>query len=224
MGFSAIDFVVRPKIGIDSFFRKGKTLSSSTKHLVCGNNDDKKEVHAKSGGIDSFFSTRKPHTTIPKSTKLTSPQPFNHGHGALHHKIPPPTSNEKRTSSTWFLRHVSKGTRLHNSLADDTAVAKNNSSCALTDEEIARQLQDSYDDAAKEQDKQDRDKALACQLQSSYDRENTVLSHAERFCVKRNNKSSTKSQRKRSSNKRSKIDYFLKKWWQLTYMIHNATQ
>mmetsp|Transcript_10890 Transcript_10890/g.19106 ORF Transcript_10890/g.19106 Transcript_10890/m.19106 type:complete len:209 (+) Transcript_10890:27-653(+) len=97
MGFSAIDFVVRPKIGIDSFFSKAKTQSSSTKRLFSGNNDGKKEAHTESGGIiDSFFITGKSQPATPKSITITSPQPIDHGNGALHGKNPPPKSNQKK--------------------------------------------------------------------------------------------------------------------------------
>jgi len=222
MGFSAIDFVVRPKIGIDSFFSKAKTQSSSTKRLFSGNNDGKKEAHTESGGIiDSFFITGKSQPATPKSITITSPQPIDHGNGALHGKNPPPKSNQKRTSSAIVSQQKAKGTGLHNWLSDDMAVAKMNSSDVLehatnmTDEDIARQLQDSYNVETREQGNHnvsaDKDKALACQLQSSYDREHAVLSHVERFSGKKSNNSKTKSHTKGNNNKRSKMDFFLKK-------------
>eukprot|EP00585_Thalassiosira_rotula_P022209 CAMPEP_0196221736 /NCGR_PEP_ID=MMETSP0912-20130531/43330_1 /TAXON_ID=49265 /ORGANISM="Thalassiosira rotula, Strain GSO102" /LENGTH=76 /DNA_ID=CAMNT_0041500325 /DNA_START=41 /DNA_END=268 /DNA_ORIENTATION=+ len=76
----------------------------------------------------------------------------------------------------------------------------------MTDEEIARQLQNSYDNETRKESKHndafsDKDEAFAFQLQSSYDREHSVLSHVERFSGKRNNNSNTKSHTKGNSKK-----------------------
>ncbi len=66
IGFSAVDFVVRPKIGIDSFFSKGKAKSSpsSTNRLT---SDSKREARAKPAGIESFFSNRTPVVATSQS-------------------------------------------------------------------------------------------------------------------------------------------------------------
>ena len=203
IGFSAIDFVNRPRIGIDSFFSKGKTKtqSSSTKLLV-GGKSDTKETATKSGlkGITSFFSAgRKPQ----------SAQSLN--------GTPSPKSSSKKVL-------VGKDEEL--STEDETEGVETNSSnttervTAMTDEEIARQLQDSYNKEVGTQGKSnvsqlekslDKDEAFALQLQSTFDREHEVLSHVERFSAKRKSNATSKSQKNSKSSKRGKIDFFLKK-------------
>ena len=58
---------------------------------------------------------------------------------------------------------------------------------------------------------EDKDKAFALQLQSTFDREHEVLSHVERFSAKRKSNATPKSQKNSKSSKRGKIDFFLKK-------------
>ena len=208
IGFSAIDFVNRPRIGIDSFFSKGKTKtqSSSTKLLV-GGKSDTKETTTKSGskGITSFFSAgRKPQSVQSKSS-------------ALLNRTPSPKSSSTK---------VLVGKDEERSTEDETEAVETNSSnttervTAMTDEEIARQLQDSYNKEVGTQGKSnvsqlekslDKDEAFALQLQSTFDREHEVLSHVERFSAKRKSNATPKSQKNSKSSKRGKIDFFLKK-------------
>jgi len=222
IGFSAIDFVHRPKVGIDSFFSKDKTQPTiSSKRLVSGANHVRKETNSKSGDIGFFFSARKKQPATPKSKTTTSPQLVGHVDNELHNDIPSCKPNQKQDGSE-LLHLKGKGTDVRNWLADDSTVSKTNSLHAsqhthiMTDEEIARQLQNSYDNETRKESKHndefsDKDKAFAFQLQSSYDREHSVLTHVERFSGTKNNNSNTKSHSKGNSSKRSKIDFFLKK-------------
>ena len=218
IGFSAIDFVNRPKIGIDSFFSKGKTKaqSSSTKLLVSGKSD-KKEPTTKSGsaGITSFFSaSTNPQSVQSKSPAVTSPTSLK----PLHNETPSPKSSTTKK--------VLVGKDEERSTEDETEAVEMNSSnrtervTAMTDEEIARRLQDSYNKEVGTQGKGnfsqvekslDKDEAFALQLQSTFDREHEVLSHVERFSAKRKNDASSKSQKNSKSSKRGKIDFFFKK-------------
>jgi len=228
MGFSAIDFVMRPKVGIDSFFNKGKTQSTSTKRLMSGNNDVKKEACAKPNGIGSFFSTSKAPPANPKLTTIPHPKPSGDGNGALKKETTLPESIEKRNSSVEVLQQKMKGKESSESSDKVVAVAKGSCSDALqhgskiTDEELARQLQESFDNdtgkngnikvSSSSEKVMVKDKAFALRLQSKFDRENSVLSHVERFSGKRNNANSNTNSRKKGNNKKkSKIDFFLKK-------------
>ena len=216
IGVSAIDFVARAKKGegIDSFFTAAKSPSSSvkqsqsTKRLVDSNNI-KKEAFAQPDGIESFFSAKT--TATDASTGESAPK-----------------SNKKGTNSAASsIQEVTK-TGLRGWLSNDVKKESKGSSrpaTAMTDEEMARQLQDTYNNEDKKQDKKDnvtsstspgndfeRDRALALQLQSSYDREHSVLSHVERFSgKKRRDNTNNKTQKKGSSSKKGKIDYFIKK-------------
>lgn len=90
-----------------------------------------------------------------------------------------------------------------------------------TDEDIARRLQDSLDEEMDQEENSmrsiksdiiNKDEALALLLQSTYDREDALLSHMKRFStMKKNN--DTKPKKSEKNIKRSKIDFFLKKWW-----------
>ena len=76
IGFSVIDFVVRSKGGVDSFFSKeGRVQSQSTKQLI-GNNGCKKEVHEKLVGLGSYISAKNniPPATSNKRKRTQSPQ------------------------------------------------------------------------------------------------------------------------------------------------------
>lgn len=224
LGFSAIDFVVRPKVGIDSFFIKSIDEPSSTQRSASGDSDGKKEFIASSGGIDSFFSTRTNQSAVSKLTTTTALRTACCGDGVLRSKTPPPKSIQERISSALLSQEKGAGTGACNWLEDVVSVAETDSvdeshhGISMTDEDIARQLQKSYDKEGKKQNKNnipaapksilDRDKAFALQLQSTFDRENDVLSHADRhFDKKRNNSKLQKG----NKNKRGKIDYFLKK-------------
>lgn len=218
IGFSAIDFVVRPKVGIDSFFKKGKTQSSTTKRLGNESSDGKKEALAKPGGIDCFFSNRNAQPATSKSTSTTSPQPKVHRTDV---KAPYPTSIQKESRSAIVLQEAAKGTCSDEKVSEEMSSDAPEPVTNITDEDIARQLQDSYDNDVGERDETkkacssdsaiDKDKAFALHLQSTFDRENSVLSHVERFSAKRKGKPNTKSQKKGDNSKRSKIDFFLKK-------------
>lgn len=194
IGFSAVDFVVRPKVGIDSFFGKGKpnhNQSFSTKRSgLC---DDDKNASAKSGGLDRFFSSRKQQVASPSPTPTCSIN--NCG---------------IETASPSVIR-VGNG---QVGLETDAAFGSIHATI-LSDEEIARQLQETYNkksggnNDALSSDLFARDLALASQLQSKYDRESAVLSHIERFSPKGRLQVDDPSTR---NNKKSKLDsFFLKK-------------
>ncbi|KAL9180780.1 hypothetical protein ACHAXT_011233 [Thalassiosira profunda] len=207
IGFSAIDFVERPKVGIDSFFSKGagKTQPTATTKLLSEKSADGKKEASKPSGIDSFFSVKKSQTECGQNDATRSPK-------------------QKISSTTSVPQKKAKGTGLTSWLADDTPKAQSSMTLRqpdtkMTDEEMARQLQESYDNAARDNgsnavastsdDTVDKDETFALQLQSTFDRENAVLSHVERFSGKR--KQSPKTKKKSKGTKRGKIDFFLKK-------------
>ena len=198
IGFSAVDFVVRPKVGIDSFFGKGKpnhNQSFSTKRSgLC---DDDKNASAKSGGLDRFFSSRKQQVASPSPTPTCSIN--NCG---------------IETASQSVIRVGNCSGDCQVGLETDAAFDSIHAT-TLSDEEIARQLQETYNkksggnNDALSSDLFARDLALASQLQSKYDRESAVLSHIERFSPKGRLQVDDPSTR---NNKKSKLDsFFLKK-------------
>lgn len=205
IGFSAIDFVVRPKIGIDSFFGKGVNATlPATKHFVDGKGVEQTELRDR----ESFFSARKYQSASPKAKSNIEQK------------------NQNTAVSAAESQQEMNGTTFHGNLQDGTTVSGTNTYSSIhvnniTDEEVARRLQDSLDEEMNEEanskrssrsDKVDKDEALALVLQSTYDREDALLSHMERFSSKRKNNDTTIQPQKRgNNNKRSKIDFFLKK-------------
>ena len=209
LGFSATDFVPRPKVGIGSFFSKRKNPSTPTEHLVSGKN----ARASKAAGIDSFCSskTSKPVTKMSEDNARAKPVCIDSFYSTKKSKPTTKISEAKLFPNRVALHEADKP-------ADDVApelmapFTNTSGPAAMTDEEMAKQLQESYNAEATERGRQhatDRDKALACQLQSSFDREHSVLSHVERFSAK--GKGNAKSRAKANSSKKSKIDYFLQK-------------
>ena len=110
------------------------------------------------------------------------------------------------------IRYLRKMAQWNKGLIDLT-VPGTDPPARMTDEEIARKLQESYDKEATAQGRETAlssksDEALALKLQSTYDREHSVLAHAERFSAKRNRTSKSK---RAHEAKKGKIEYFLKK-------------
>lgn len=180
IGFSAIDFVVRSKIGIDSFFSKGGDKASNTlptkKSIVERVCDDRLKE-----------SSDKVESVIVKT----------------------------RCNSTMM-------TILDRNAASNSHHTNN----VVSDEELARRLQDSLDEEipmndevknhnliSKKIGKVNKDEALALALQSTYDREDALLAHMERYSTKRlsDEKGKKTPQKKGLVNQRNKIDFFLKK-------------
>lgn len=137
-----------------------------------------------------------------------------------------PKLNQNGTRPVVGSHQNAKGTALHGWLADGVerpnASHSPQQSTNLTDEEMARQLQDSYDREVRERESndtvaskpetvKDKDEDFALQLQSSFDREHAVLSQVERYSGKRKGNARTKSRQRGNNKKRGKIDYFLKK-------------
>ncbi len=196
IGFSAVDFVVRPKIGIDSFFRMGKNNDnqSSTKRTTQRLGNDKKKASTKSGCLDHFFSPQKIHVASQISTQ-TDWSINDHGLSTE-----PPSSIKEMGGCQVGLEMDARSSTQHTS---------NN----LTDEEIARQLQETYNNEkvensdAPSSEMFGRDQALATQLQSKFDRETAVFAHIERFSYRTSKENDTNT----NNNKRSKHDFFLVK-------------
>ena len=143
IGFSAIDFVVRPKVGIDSFFSKGKSQSTSSSTRLLTDNGEKKTAHRKkSNGIDAFFQA----TSNPEADSPSLPQKAT------------PKSTPKQAGLTVSSQKKVKGVGLLNWRSDDVSAeakintsdeVKQSKSTGTTDEEFARRLQDTYNTDAK---------------------------------------------------------------------------
>lgn len=190
IGFSAIDFVERPRVGIDSFFTqdkgkdkdKGKcTSSTATTRLL-------RDKLKKSHGIECFFNKS---PTPPKQHEKTLP--------STDTRIVQDQCEDNLTAAS------------HQ--GDANEIEKNNDETANTmahraDEEIAKQLQDSLDKNVSKlcAAAGGRDEALALELQSRYDREHEVLSQVERHAAKRKTASG-----KKTKSKNRKLDFFIKR-------------
>ena len=228
IGFSAIDFVVRPKIGIDSFFCKGVKSNTlpATKRLGDEKSAEGKESGGKVRGKESFFSARKHQSASSKTKSTTVPSLNGHDNTELRGESPSSKKNRNRTGSAAVSLREMNGAGFCDSLHDNMTLSsmdihssrhENN----MTDEEAARRLQDSLDKEMNDEanskrslrsDKVDKDEALALLLQSTYDREDALLSHMEKFSAKRkNNDTAREPQKKKINNKKGKIDFFLKK-------------
>ena len=198
LGYSAIDFVIRPAKGIESFFvsetqksppksdkmtvaNKARQKSPLTSNKNNVDNKIKQKSQTKPSGLEAFFSSAKDS----------------------------PTTITKRDCRDDNIADVAK----EEIQSQDNIVGKQ----TLTDEEIARALQSSYDKELNSnnviesfQPKQeiDRDQAMALKLQTKYDREHSVLSCVEKFST------NSKQKRKRISieggkdPKKSKIDSY----------------
>lgn len=228
IGFSAIDFVVRPKIGIDSFFCKGVKSNTlpATKRLGDEQSAGGTETCGKVRGNEYFFSARKHQTASPKTKSTTVPSLNNHDNTELCGESPTSKKNRNRTGSAAVSLTEMNEDGLCDSLHDNMTMSsmdihssrhENN----MADEEVARRLQDSLDEEMNDEtkskrssrsDKVDKDEAMALLLQSTYDREDALQSHMEKFFAKRkNNDTARRPQKKDSNNKRSKHDFFMKK-------------
>ena len=231
LGYSAIDFVTRPAKGIESFFAAEQTQKSSPKSdkLNADNkarqkspsksskinvvNKVKQEGRVKPNGIEAFFSQIKDiPTTGDHNWKCSS----NSGVSEAQDKTE--DNHEKQLVKP----------NCHDDIADvvdeerqpqDNKPGKQK----LTDEEIARELQKSYDKeinpnstfgSSQPRLEIDKDQAMALKLQSKYDREHAVLSCVEKFSANSKRKGTSKTNSNGGDNvpKKSKIDsYFLLK-------------
>lgn len=142
IGFSAIDFVVRSKIGIDSFFSKGGDKASNT---------------------------------LPTKKSIVER-----------------VCDDRQKESSDKVESVTVKTRCNSTIIDE--VKNHNHIC-------------------KKIGKVNKDEALALALQSTYDREDALLAHMERYSTKRSSDEKGKKtpQKKGRVNQRNKIDFFLKK-------------
>ena len=202
VGFSAIDFINRPKVGIDSFFSKAKTGNqSTTKVLTSGNlKDSTKHV---SVGINMFFTTASKHQSHDEASAMTSQMP---------------NSNLQSPKKGCPVTEKAEEAVLPK---DDIAIATTKNSDTeqqakgMTDEEMARKLQEEFGcsqhETAASETVFDKDEEFAMQLQSKFDREHEVLSHVERFsAAKRKGTTATRKEGKKKG-KRGKLDFFLGK-------------
>lgn len=226
IGFSAIDFVMRPKVGIDSFFSKGKndpsSTKTSTKHsswsssdLNSGNGDRKNQK--KIGGIDSFFiasmqsrSSTKVGVAAPRDKSIVS--------STIEEKALSQKRNQTKSNIKSPLIHQNPSERgLLNWLTEKKDEANEQTTSlekhVSNDNEISKKLQVSKSNKSKagcnktDDNIIDKDEAYAFKLQSMYDREHEALSRIERISSKRKHSSGSKGNR----NKKGKIDFFLKK-------------
>jgi hypothetical protein len=224
IGFSAVDFVVRSRIGIDSFFGKGVKANAAlaTKHAADGNSDVKKgSCPDQLGREDSFLSSLN-HASASPETKIM-PFPTVNGHdknerGECPSPVKNPTGKCYAEVSLQEMNSVDFDGYSHdNTPMLSTSPRPMQNENTVTDEDIARRLQGSLDEEMKEEENSsrsirsdiiDKDEALALVLQSTYDREDALLSHMERFSTR---KKDNDTKPRKSGNKRSKIDFFLKK-------------
>ncbi len=224
IGFSAIDFVLRPKIGIDSFFGKG---APATKRLGDGNSAESKKSGGKVRGKEFFFSARKHQSASPETKCATVPSLNSLENTEMCGESTSPNKEQNIIGpAAASLREMNGSADFSGSLHDNMTspsidIHSSGHENNMADEEIARRLQDSLDEEMNEEanskrssrtDKVDKDEALAALLQSTFDREDALLSHMEKFSSKRkNNDKARQPQKSEGNNKRSKIDFFLKK-------------
>ena len=228
IGFSAVDFVVRSRIGIDSFFGKGvkANAAQATKRTVDGNSDvQEKYSRGKLGGEESFLSSLKHASASPETKGMPLPNVNCREKNEIRGESPPPVKNPTRNCCAKVSLQEMKVADFNGSSQDSSTPILSSSSHSMqnennaTDEDIARRLQDSLDEEMDQEENSmrsiksdiiNKDEALALLLQSTYDREDALLSHMKRFStVKKNN--DTKPKKSEKNIKRSKIDFFLKK-------------
>ncbi len=252
IGFSAIDFVARPKSGIDSFFaaapqQEKNTIPSKRQGDNNNNSEDantestrarlnarlkhdqqQKEENSLQGWLTKVDDADVSKKAVVEETETSSP------HRSTNLKQPSRTSDEAESVAV--------------------EVGTNNTTTAtigeeISDEELARRLQSTYDDEARENsnnlhhnvvgeesnnnnvtgdraiglqfqstinatidDVDERDRAIALQLQSKYDREHSILSDVERFSgISKRKKGTSPKNHQGGSNKKNRIDNFFSK-------------
>ncbi|KAL3816628.1 hypothetical protein ACHAXA_004810 [Cyclostephanos tholiformis] len=223
IGFSAIDFVVRSKTGIDSFFSKGVKANAGpvTKRIVDGRSAEQ-ESGGKLGGKESFFSSLK--SSSPKTKGMPVSSLNSSDNNEICGVSPSPGKNPTRNCCAEVSLREMNVAEYNENLQDPmsgTSAHSMNLKNNLTDEDIARRLQDSLDEEMNKtengkhstsSDLIDKDEALALVLQSTYDREDALLSHLERFPTRKKNINAKRQPKKsEKNNKRGKIDFFLKR-------------
>ena len=215
LGFSAIDFVTRPAKGIESFFVAGAKKSppklDRDSTINYHNNSRKREV--KPSGIESFFSSE------PKASSPIGPK---HEHDdAKTGNIPKAVDDEfcfeKLEHQVGSEKDASHPTSTEAQFYQQKKEAMIEFNTTREDEEIARRLQNAYDNemannspAVTMQPKGDigRDKEIAQKLQASYDREHAVLSCVERFSSNTKRKKSGTTKAQKMNDKKCKIDSY----------------
>ena len=249
IGFSAIDFVERPKVGIDSFFAQREKKISPTKM-------------SEDVGTNKAAATESTRDRL--NARLRQDQQQQKEASGLHGwlaKVDNTPVSSKAVADNATSSHC--GADLKQSIQKENEIkcksvddANNTASVAeeidqeiSSDEELARRLQSAYDEEvrgnsgdinqnvvgedcnansidadrsialqlqhttnAANDDVDERDRAIARELQSKYDREHSILSDVERFSgiSKRRNGTSPKNQRG-SSFKKKRIDSFFSK-------------
>eukprot|EP00984_Skeletonema_dohrnii_P016206 scaffold7152_cov148-Skeletonema_dohrnii-CCMP3373.AAC.7 len=203
IGFSAIDFVVRPKAGIDSFFAQQEKNTTPSKKRQGDGVVSSTPTHTKDANVESTrarLNARLKHDQQQKedsglqgwlakvdgaevSTKAAVEETTSPHHDT---NLKPSLQASDETEST----AVEEGSNTN----IDTAGEENNQK-TLSDEELARRLQSTYDDEARENSNNvhnkvvgeecnnndvDGDKAIALQYQSTTDTTNDDLDERDR--------------------------------------------
>ena len=205
LGYSAVDFVTRPAKGIETFFNADVNRSSTKQKKIESDRSVKKKHQAKPSGIETFFSCSKNEAI---STQCTS---------SNNEKSPRDHTVDRYNQPLEYSNHIHiTGV---SAMKSDSANVSELRNIAMSDEEIARQLQSAYDNEVKTSSpatmtqpktEVDRDEAIALKLQSTYDREHAVLSYVEKFSIhkRRDKRGKVKGNDGTTICKKSKIDSY----------------
>lgn len=247
IGFSAIDFVVRPKTGIDSFFAQQEKSTSPSKRRGDGAVRST-STHTKDANTDS--------TRARLNARLKQDQQQKEECGIQgwltkvdSAEVSTKAADEETTTSPHLKRSSQKVDEAECIVAEEGSSANTGEEISqkiLSDEELARRLQSTYDNEACENSSNihnnvvgeesnvgdgdramafryqstteaasdeidERDRAIALQLQSRYDREHSILSDVERFSGISKRKKGTSPKNHRGTTKKNRIDNFFSK-------------
>ncbi|KAL7499160.1 hypothetical protein ACHAWT_008865 [Skeletonema menzelii] len=257
IGFSAIDFVVRPKTGIDSFFAQQEKDTTPSKRQRDG-------VRGTPPAQPKDANNESTRARLKARLKQDQQQKEECGiQGWLAKVDSAEVSTEAVVEETTTSPHRDTNLKQSSQTVDgaesivleegsDANIASNSEEIdhnILSDEELARRLQSTYDDeAARENsinihhsvvderssnndrdgdrainlrcqstaytsndDIDEKDRAIALQLQSKYDREHSILSDVERFSGISKRKKGTSPRNQRGATKKNRIDNFFSK-------------
>ncbi len=253
IGFSAIDFVVRPKTGIDSFFAQQAKSTTPSKRQGGG---AVRSTPTQTKDANTESTRARLHARL----KQDKPQKEECGIQGWLAKVDSVELSTKGAVEETTTSHLDANLKQSSQKVDETEhiaveegsstntapTVEESSQKILSDEELARRLQSTYDDEARENsnnihhnvvveesnvgdgdratalryqstteatsdDIDERDRVIALQLQSRYDREHSILSDVERFSGTSKRKKGTSPRNQRGTTKKNRIDNFFSK-------------